>query len=177
MLNKVRVKIAALVAAYRYFDRAAANTPSGPQTHHVIKPDAPRPDANAADPQALVEMFANERITTLLVDLAALKTRERQLFTVAYANPTKHDTSITVRKLYELYETWISMIKELRGHYTLSKADPRTWQVSAGADSKKHVASTEPYVEEMINIGRTAGLADYDTPAFAEQLRYRFGYY
>lgn len=177
MLNNVSAKKAALVAANRYFDRAAANTATGPQTNHEIKPDAPRPDTDAADPQALVEMFANERITTLLVDLAALKTRERQLFTVAYANPGKHDTSITVRKLYELYETWISMIKELRGHYTATKEDPRTWQVSAGPDSKKHVASTEPYVEEMINIGRTAGLADYDTPAFADRLRSRFAYY
>jgi hypothetical protein len=173
MLNDVSKKKAALIAANNYFDRVA-----------VVKPGANNEMEKAppvSDARALTEMFANERITTLLVDLAGLKTRERELFNAGYQTATsrssKGDTHVTMRQLYDLYEAWVSMIKELRSAYGAVNADPSTWQVSAGPSSRKHTASTEPYVEGMIDIGKTAELAEFDTAEYADRMRSRFGSY
>jgi hypothetical protein len=179
MVNDVSKKKAALAAANSYFDRATVVKPitAGDSQKDATAAETPR----ASDVQALTQMFANERITTLLVDLAGLKMRERELFSEGYKTATsdfsKLDAHVTVRRLYDLYEIWVTMIKELRGQYALVNADPKSWQVSFGPSSKKHTASTEPYVEGMIDIGKTAGLADYDVPDFSDRLRSRFAYY
>jgi hypothetical protein len=173
MLNDVSQKKAALSAVNKYFDRTPVQQPAGEVTNGAAV--AP------ADPDALTDMYANERIATLLVDLAGFKAKERALFNTGYQQATsmfhKRDAHATAAKLRELYEFWVQCVIELRACYKQAGLPPEKWQVSSGPESRKHTASTEPFVDGMIDIWQTAGGADYNVTDFPSQWRARFGQY
>jgi hypothetical protein len=172
MLDSVSKKKASLLACNKYFERAikVQNAPSSESAEAL----------QAWEAQVGRKMLADERIPTLLVDLAGFKIKERELFNAGYkaiyGSAGGKQAQHLMTALRELYEFWIARIKELRDAYrTADHNGP--WAVSKGPDDKKRTSSTEPYVEGMIDIWKDSGGEDYNVKDWAAIWRERFGHY
>jgi hypothetical protein len=160
MLDSVSQKKASLLSMKKYFERAS-NMHQAPQTQTPGSAQTKQPEPTEADETRIgIEMFAHERIPTLIVDLTGFKMKERELLDAAKAVGHGNRALEMLSSVRELYEFWVMKIKELRQAYQFINKPPPQWAVSSGPDDARHV-NTEPAVEAMIAIWKQAGGEDY----------------
>jgi hypothetical protein len=128
------------------------------------------------------ERLAGERIKTLLVELVGFKNKEREMFAAARESmsgwaATGSAAQQEMSSLRELYEFWTMKVLELREVYTTAKVPPAEWKVSTGPDDKRRTASTEPFVDGMIDVWKEAGGESYQVVDWASTWRARWRHY
>ena len=128
------------------------------------------------------ERFAVERTKTLLVELVGFKNKEREMFAAAreamsgWAS-TGSAAQEEMSSLRDLYEFWTMKVLELRDAYTTAKVPPADWKVSTGPDDKRRTATSEPFVDGMIDIWKEAGGENYQVVDWASIWRARWRHY
>jgi hypothetical protein len=158
MLDSVSQKKASLLSMKKYFDRAAGMQ-QGPQAQSSTQARQPEP-TEAQETRIGIEMFAHERIPTLIVDLTGFKMKERELLERASSAGHGNRAIEILGSVRELYEFWVTKVKELRQAYQFLNVPAPRWAVSSGPDDVRHV-NTEPAVEVMIEIWKKAGGEDF----------------
>lgn len=174
MLDSISQKKASLLSMKKYFERAS----SMHQARQAGTGSTTQPEPTEAEETRVgIEMFAHERIPTLIVDLTGFKMKERELLDAAKAVGRGNRALELLSSVRELYEFWVTKVKELRQAYQFINVPAPRWTVSSGPDDARHV-NTEPDVEAMIAIWKQAGGEDYRGPIdWAADWRVRWTHY
>ena len=186
MLDEIGKAKASAIAERKEFENLAIEYEKAAGDSRVAAGEKPGPlpavEADVLADKTPAERLATERIATLLVELVGFKAKEREMFAAAREVMTRWGgggmpAQEEMSSLRELYEFWTMKVLELRETYTTAKVPKADWKVSNGPDDRRHTASTEPFVDGMIDVWKEGGGENYQVVGWASIWRARWKHY